>query len=102
MLNLGLIEPDAAKRILIQEVCLSEPMAKQEIDRYTFNSPGQATAYFYGYQKLEALRAKAEISLGDRFDLLSYHDFLVAQGLLPLRLLDQAVMDGYVPSRQIR
>jgi len=100
MLNLGLIEPGAAKRLLMEEVGLSEPMAKQEVDRYTFAAPGQATAYFYGYQKMEAIRAKAEIALGERFDLLSFHDFILNQGLLPLRLLDKAVMEEYVPSRR--
>jgi hypothetical protein len=100
MVNLGLIEPDAAKRVLTQDVGLSGSLAKEEIDRYTFESPGQATAYFYGYQQLEATRAKAEIALGDRFDVLSYHDFVLVQGLLPLRLLDKAVMEEYVPSRR--
>lgn len=100
MLNLGLIEPDAAKHVLMREVCLSEPMAKQEVDRYTFNAPGQATSYFFGYQQLEATRARAEIALGTRFDVQSYHDFILNQGLLPLRLLDTAVMEEYVPSRR--
>ncbi len=58
MVNLGMIEPDAAKQFLMQEVVLSEPMAKQEVDRYTFRAPGQATAYFYGYSKLQALRTR--------------------------------------------
>jgi uncharacterized protein (DUF885 family) len=100
MVNLGLIQPDGVKKFLIQEVMLSEPMAKQEVDRYTFRAPGQATAYFYGYSKLEALRAKTEIALGDAFDEGSYHDFIVNQGLLPLELLDKAVMEQYVPSRK--
>jgi uncharacterized protein (DUF885 family) len=100
MLNLGLIEPEAAKQLLMREVGLSEPMAKQEVDRYTFNAPGQATSYFFGYQKLEATRARAEIALGTRFDVLTYHDFILNQGLLPLRLLDTAVMEEYVPSRK--
>lgn len=99
MLNLGLIEPDAAKRILTEEVVLSEPMAKQEVDRYTFNAPGQATSYFYGSQYLEAIRARAEIALGKRFDQLSFHDFILDQGLLPLNLLEKAVMEEYVPGR---
>ena len=68
MLNLGLIEPDAAKRFLMEEVMLSEPMAKQEVDRYTFNSPGQATAYFYGYSRLNELRTNVELALAGRFD----------------------------------
>lgn len=100
MLNLGLIEPQAAKRILMEEVMLSEPMAKQEVDRYTFNAPGQATSYFYGYSKLEALRTQVELALGDKFVAQRYHDFIVGEGLLPLDLLEQAVMTRFVPSQQ--
>ena len=99
MLNLGLIEPEAAKRVLMEEVLLSEPMAKQEIDRYTFNSPGQATAYFYGYSKLDTLRTKVELALPGRFNELAYHDFIVSQGLLPFDLLEKAVMEEFVPSQ---
>ena len=62
MLNLGLIEPAAAQRFLMDEVMLSEPMAKQEVDRYTFNAPGQATSYFYGYSRLNALRTRVELA----------------------------------------
>ena len=68
MINLGQIEPAAAQEFLMKEVGLSEPMAKQEVDRYSFLSPGQATSYFYGYQKQLALRARAEMALGARFD----------------------------------
>ena len=48
MVNLGQITPDAAQQFLMDEVVLSEPMAKQEVDRYSFRAPGQATSYFYG------------------------------------------------------
>lgn len=99
MLNLGQIEPAAAQAFLIKEVGLSEPMAKQEIDRYSFRAPGQATSYYYGYQKQLAMRGKVEMLLGERFDPLSYHDFVLAQGLLPPDLLEQAVMERYVPAR---
>lgn len=99
MLNLGLISPQAAQRLLMEDVMLSEPMAKQEVDRYTFNAPGQATAYFYGYSKLSALRAKVELALPGHFDELAYHDFIVNQGLLPFDLLEKAVMEEFVPAR---
>ena len=102
MLNLGLIEPDAAKRFLMEEVMLSEPMAKQEVDRYTFNSPGQATAYFYGYSRLNELRSKAELALAGHLDLMSYHDFIVGQGLLPFDLLEKAVMSEFVEAQRTR
>jgi len=96
MLNLGLIEPDAAKRFLMEEVMLSEPMAKQEVDRYTFQAPGQATSYFYGYSRLNALRTRIELALAGRFDRLRYHDFIVAQGPLPFDLLERAVEEEFL------
>ena len=82
----------------MEEVMLSEPMAKQEVDRYTFRAPGQATSYFYGYSKLEALRAKTEIALaGKPFPEAAYHDFIVNQGLLPLDVLERSVMRAVRP-----
>jgi uncharacterized protein (DUF885 family) len=99
MLNLGMLKPEDVKRILMQDVVLSEPLAKEEVDRYSFTAPGQATSYFFGYSKLEALRVKAELALGAKFAPQSYHDFIIAQGLLPPDLLEKAVMDGYVKSQ---
>jgi len=100
MLNLGMLKPDEAKHFLMEVVVLSEPLAKEEIDRYTFTAPGQATSYFFGYCKLQALRAKTELALGQTFRPQSYHDFIVAQGLLPPELLEKAVMEGYVKPLQ--
>jgi hypothetical protein len=99
MLNLGMLKPEDVKRILMQDVVLSEPLAKEEVDRYSFTAPGQATSYFFGYSKLEALRVKAELALGAKFASQTYHDFIIAQGLLPPDLLEKAVMDGYVKSQ---
>jgi len=96
MLNLGMIEPDAAKRFLMDEVMLSEPMAKQEVDRYTFQAPGQATAYFYGYSRLNAMRTRLELALAGKFDEHRYHDFIVAQGPLPFDLLEQSVNEEFL------
>lgn len=100
MLNLGMLEPAQVQAFLMKEVGLSEPMAKQEADRYSFRAPGQATAYFYGYQRQLALRGKVELALGERFDALSYHDFVLSQGLLPPELLERAVLEQYVPARR--
>jgi uncharacterized protein (DUF885 family) len=100
MLNLGLIEPDAARRVLTEEVMLSEAFAKTEIDRYTFDSPGQATSYFYGYSRLAALRTQVEIALGKKFREQPYHDFIIGEGLLPLDLLEEAAMTRFVPSQR--
>ena len=100
MINLGQMTPQDAQRFLQTEVVLSEPMAKQEADRYSFRAPGQATAYFYGYERQQAIRARAEMALGAKFDELSYHDFIVSQGLLPPDVLEQAVMEEYVAKRK--
>jgi len=100
MLNLGLIEPEAARHVLMDEVMLSDAFAKSEVDRYTADSPGQATSYFYGYSKLAALRVRTEIALGSRFKEKAYHDFIISEGLLPPDLLEKAVMTRFVPSQR--
>jgi uncharacterized protein (DUF885 family) len=100
MLNLGLLQPDAAKRFLMEEVMLSESMAKQEVDRYTFQAPGQATSYFYGYSRLNALRTRIELALAGKFDERRYHDFIVAQGPLPFDLLEQAAEEEFLKGTQ--
>jgi uncharacterized protein (DUF885 family) len=80
-------------------VVISEPFSQQEVDRYAFDSPGQATAYYYGYLQLRSLRTRAEVALGREFDLMAFNDFIVAQGLLPPRVLEQAVMEEFVRER---
>ena len=96
MLNLGLIEPEQALDFIINEVGLSRPMALQEVDRYTFRAPGQATAYYYGYMNLMALRTEVELRMRDAFNQREYHDFLLAQGVLPPEILRAAVLENYV------
>ncbi|MFC3194100.1 DUF885 domain-containing protein [Marinicella sediminis] len=99
MLNLGLITPAEAKRVLMEDVGEDDKNAQTEIDRYTFRSPAQATAYYYGYEKLLQLRAETELKLKDQFDQQSFHDFILAQGLLPPELLAKAVKQEYIPQR---
>lgn len=101
MLNLGLISIDDARRLLTDEVLLSPGMARQEIERYTFRMPGQAGAYFYGYQRILQLRTETELALGKRFDRLAFNDFLLDQGMLPPDLLAQAVREKFVPGRKV-
>jgi len=92
MVNLGRITPQAAKDFLMREVLLSDAMAQQEADRYAFRWPGQAVSYLYGYSRLRELRMKAEIALREKFDQREFHDLIIAQGLLPPKLLERAVL----------
>jgi hypothetical protein len=98
MLNLGLITPDDAKSLIINDMAIGETWAQNEVERYTYRMPGQATAYYYGYNKMQALRAQTELKLRDKFDQLAFHDFILAQGMLPPDILKEAVMSEFVPS----
>ena len=97
MLNLGLITRERGFEILTQDVCLSEGMANQELDRYTFRSPGQACAYFYGYTRLMETRTATELALGKKFDRQTFNDFVIGEGLLPPELLAKAVREKFIP-----
>jgi uncharacterized protein (DUF885 family) len=61
-----------------------------EVDRYIV-MPGQALAYKSGELEIVALRAEAERKLGKRFDVRAFHAAVLAQGALPLDILDARV-----------
>ena len=96
MVNTGQLSPEQAVAFMTGEMALSPAMAQSEADRYAFRMPGQATAYYYGYDKLMRLRTEVELALGERFDQRAYHDFILEQGLLPPELLREAVLEEFV------
>ena len=100
MLNLGRITPEEAKALIINDVAIGESWAQNEIERYTYRMPGQATAYYYGFNKMQALRTQTELKLQDDFDQKAFHDFVLEQGLLPPHILKQAVMTEFVPHQK--
>ena len=98
-LQTGVISREEALRVLEEEGVFSHAMAVQEVERYTFRTPGQAPSYFVGYSRLMELRTDAERLLGDRFDRRTYHDFILSQGLLSPALLRKAVLEQFVPAQ---
>jgi len=98
-LQAGKIQPAEAFRVLEQDVLQSHAFAQEEVERYTYRAPGQANSYFYGYTKLIALRKETEGSLGAKFNQKKFHDFILAQGLLPPDLMRKAVMEDFAPKQ---
>jgi uncharacterized protein (DUF885 family) len=92
-LQSGAMTPAEAYRILREDVVLSEGMARQEVQRYTFAAPGQAPSYFYGYTRIRALREEIQKQLGPRFVARAFHDHLLSLGLLPPDLQREAMLE---------
>ena len=94
-LHMGKIKPEDAQKILENDVMLSPAMATQEVQRYTFRMPGQATSYYYGYTRLLELRAEVEKKLGPKFDAKKFHDFILSQGLLPPGIMRKTALAAF-------
>jgi hypothetical protein len=99
-LQAGTISEAEAGRVLREDVVLSDAMSMQEVERYTFRAPGQATSYFVGYSRLLEIRGRAERSLGPAFDRKKFNDFILAQGALPPSLLRKAVVEEFIPAQR--
>ena len=99
-LQSGAVTPAQAYEVLEKDVVLSHAFAKEEVERFTFRSPGQANSYFYGYTRLLSLRKETEAALGAKFNPKRFHDFILGQGLLPPELIRKAVLNDFVPSQR--
>ncbi|MFI2810951.1 DUF885 domain-containing protein [Microbulbifer sp. JSM ZJ756] len=75
---------------LADNTSLSKANVRAEVDRY-ISWPGQALSYKMGEIKIRELRAKAEKELGDKFDLREFHDAVLANGALPMGMLEGEV-----------
>ena len=64
--------------------------ATAEVERY-IAIPTQALAYKVGALKIQELRAKAEATLGERFDIRDFHAQVLDSGALPLPVLEAKI-----------
>ncbi len=99
-LQMGKITPREADEVLEKDVVQSHAFAQEEVERFTYRSPGQAVSYFYGLTRLLELRKETEAALGSKFNQRRFHDFVLGQGLLPPDLMRAAVLTQFVPSQK--
>ena len=85
---------EAAIAYMSDNTSLSVANIRAEVDRY-ISWPGQALAYKLGELDIRRMRADAEATLGERFDLREFHDTVLANGALPLAML-HAVVERWV------
>lgn len=75
---------------LASNTALSLHECTTETDRY-ISWPGQALSYKMGELKIRELRQRAERTLGPRFDVRRFHDAVLANGSVPLPVLEQQI-----------
>ena len=84
---------------MTKNTALSPHNIVAEVDRY-IGWPGQALAYKTGELAIRRIRRKAEQTLGDRFDIRSFHDRVLEAGSIPLPLLEERIDDWIDEQRQ--
>lgn len=81
---------DQAVAYLMDNTGLTEAQARNEVHRY-MAKPGEALSYKLAALKFQELRERAQQRLGSKFSLPAFHDALLAEGALPLSLLDRRI-----------
>jgi len=79
-----------ALETMLAHVPAPEAFLSSEVDRYVA-WPGQALAYYTGFEEILRLRARAREELGDRFDIAGFHAAVLDGGCVPLPALRRAV-----------
>ncbi len=73
-----------------REQAIDYGIRQAEVDRYVV-MPGQACSYKIGQLKILELRRQAKTKMGARFSLKQFHNTVLANGAIPLTLLERVV-----------
>ena len=90
---------EQAVDFMVENTGLPEEYIQGEVGRYIM-WPGQATAYMVGMLKILEVRQRAMDALGDKFDLVEFHDVILQNGPVPLEVLDTIVNEYIAASQQ--
>lgn len=95
-------EWDKARAVafMTENSALSAANIDAEVNRY-ISWPGQALGYKLGEIKIRELRERAETILGPKFNLRRFHDTVLAQGAVPLTVLESQI-DGWIATEKAR
>jgi len=81
---------DDAIQYMLEHTAKGIDSLSYEVDRYAA-VPGQATSYLLGSLEIQRLRKKAELALGDAFDIREFHDRILANGGVTLPMLGTTI-----------
>jgi uncharacterized protein (DUF885 family) len=88
---------EQAVKYLAENTALSLHEVNTEINRY-ISWPGQALAYKMGELKIKELRKKTEDTLKEKFDIRDFHDLILSQGTVTLKIMEKMV-DRFIESK---
>ncbi len=71
--------------------------AQYQVERYIV-WPGQSTSYMLGFLRMLDLREQVQNALGDAFDLPAFHSLVLANGSVPLDILEDIVNASLAPN----
>jgi len=77
-------------KYMSENTALSLHEINTETDRY-ISWPGQALSYKIGELKIREMRKKAEMELGDEFDIRDFHEIVLEQGTVTLAILEDRI-----------
>lgn len=90
---------EQAVQYFLDNTPIPEGAVRSEVQRY-FANPGQATAYKIGMMNFQQARAEAQSTLGDDFDIRSFHDIVLGAGAVPIPMMRARVQRWIRESQQ--
>ena len=80
---------EQAMEFMRQNVIESEEQIKTETLRYSCDIQGQALGYKMGSRRFQELRLKYTKLLGNKFDVIKFHDLILSGGCMPMEILEK-------------